>query len=319
MPLSFATILGGMVTLIGTPPNIIIATFREDALGEPFAMFDFAPVGPRGRPCGLLFVALVGWRLIPNRDRRGRDPLDELKPYIAELRVPEGGKLVDSRLRDLEADAAKADVALIGVVRDGRRRFGTGRNLKLAAGDVLVIEADPAALDEFRAAPEPRNPQDRQRRGSGGRRGDAGRGGGARRRAHRGQDGGGRGPRLAAEHDADGHRAAGARITKSLRKTVIEPGDILLLLAPADRAEDVVAWLGGMTLADRGLSVTQETKTWAAIAVFAGAVTLAALGRDLPARGAGDRGGGLRGDAHRAACRSSTTGSNGRSSCCWAR
>jgi uncharacterized protein with PhoU and TrkA domain len=66
--------------------------------------------------------------------------------------VPEGSKLVGKRLRELEADAAKADVALIGVVRDGRRRFGTGRNLKLAAGDMLVIEADPAALDEFRAA-----------------------------------------------------------------------------------------------------------------------------------------------------------------------
>jgi di/tricarboxylate transporter len=68
MPLSFATILGGMVTLIGTPPNIIIATFREDALGEPFAMFDFAPVGLVAPVAGLLFVALIGWRLIPNRD-----------------------------------------------------------------------------------------------------------------------------------------------------------------------------------------------------------------------------------------------------------
>jgi Trk K+ transport system NAD-binding subunit len=65
-------------------------------------------------------VALVGWRLIPNRDTGlGADPLAELKPYIAELRVPEGSRLVDARLRDLEADAAKADVALIGVVRTG--------------------------------------------------------------------------------------------------------------------------------------------------------------------------------------------------------
>jgi di/tricarboxylate transporter len=90
MPLSFATILGGMVTLIGTPPNIIIATFREDALGEPFAMFDFAPVGARGRRLqGLLFVALIGWRLIPNRDTGvGADPLAELKPYIAECACP---------------------------------------------------------------------------------------------------------------------------------------------------------------------------------------------------------------------------------------
>jgi di/tricarboxylate transporter len=279
MPLSFATILGGMVTLIGTPPNIIIATFREDALGAPFAMFDFAPVGVVAAVAGLLFVALVGWRLIPNRDSGlGADPLAELKPYIAELMVPEGSKLVDTRLRDLEADAAKADVALIGVVRDGRRRYGTGRNLKLAAGDVLVIEADPAALDEFRAGQNLETPKTAS-------------GAGAL----------GDGVALVEAVVPEGARIAGKtveavglawrqnttlmgiarrgqRITKSLRKTVIEPGDIVLLLAPQDRAEDVVAWLGGMVLADRGLSVIQETKTWAAIAVFAGAVVLAALG-----------------------------------------
>jgi hypothetical protein len=93
MPLSFATILGGMVTLIGTPPNIIIATIREDALGEPFAMFDFAPVGawPRWPGClrgadrlaadpgaGIPAWAAIRWR--------------ELEPYIAELRVPEGSE-----------------------------------------------------------------------------------------------------------------------------------------------------------------------------------------------------------------------------------
>jgi hypothetical protein len=102
---------------------------------------------------GLLFVALIGWRLIPREDSGvGGDPLDELNPISPSCACPRNGKLVGTRLRDLEADAAKADVALIGVVRDGRRRYGTGRNLKLAAGDVLVIEADPAALDEFRAA-----------------------------------------------------------------------------------------------------------------------------------------------------------------------
>lgn len=67
MPLSFATILGGMVTLIGTPPNIIIASIREETLGEPFGMFDFAPVGGITAIAGLIFVALIGWRLIPER------------------------------------------------------------------------------------------------------------------------------------------------------------------------------------------------------------------------------------------------------------
>ena len=60
MPLSFGTILGGMVTLIGTPPNIIIAAIRAQSAGEPFAMFDYAPVGGVTALAGLMFVALLG-------------------------------------------------------------------------------------------------------------------------------------------------------------------------------------------------------------------------------------------------------------------
>ncbi len=65
MPLSFASILGGLITMIGTPPNIIIASFRQEAVGEPFGMFDFSPVGIVAAVAGVLFIALVGWRLIP--------------------------------------------------------------------------------------------------------------------------------------------------------------------------------------------------------------------------------------------------------------
>jgi di/tricarboxylate transporter len=284
MPLSFATILGGMATLIGTPPNIIIATFREDALGAPFAMFDFAPVGAVAALAGLVFVATVGWRLIPVRDSGvGADRLDELRPYISELAIPEGSKLIDTRLHELEEAAAKADVALIGVARDGRRRYGTGRNLRLAAGDILVIEAEPAALDEFRASEGLQTPEDPS-----------------------GADATGEGVDLVEMVVPEGARIAGhtveavglawrqnttllgiarqgKRLTKRLRKTVIAPGDTLLLLAPAARAEEVVAWLGGLALADRGLPLTQERKTWAAIALFAGGVVAAALGVvDLP-------------------------------------
>ena len=93
MPLSFATILGGMATLIGTPPNIIIAAIREDALGEPFKMFDFAPVGGVAAIVGLLFVALIGWRLIPTHDGDGASRrVEDLAQYVAELTVPDGVK-----------------------------------------------------------------------------------------------------------------------------------------------------------------------------------------------------------------------------------
>jgi len=280
MPLSFATILGGMVTLIGTPPNIIIAAIREDALGAPFSMFDFAPVGGTAAIAGLAFVALFGWRLIPGRDSGvGGDPLSELAPYIAELTLPEDNKLVGQRLRDLLEPAEKADVAILGLIRDGKRRFGTGRNLELQASDILVLEAAPEALDEFRTAtrldfvPE----------------------------GHAIDDVVGEGVTLTEVVILDSSRIAGRtaqsiglswrkrtvlmgiarrgqRITKRLRQTVIEPGDILLLLTPTETTDDVIDWVGGLALADRGLAVTQDRKTWAAIGLFGAAVAAASFG-----------------------------------------
>ena len=64
---------------------------------------------------------------------------------------------------------------------------------------------------------------------------------------------------------------------------MVRPGDILLILAPSDSAEEVAEWIGGLALADRGLAVTQDHKTWSAIALFAAAVAFASLGLlDLP-------------------------------------
>ncbi|MEJ6389615.1 SLC13 family permease [Gymnodinialimonas ulvae] len=278
MPLSFCTILGGMVTLIGTPPNIIIATIREDSLGAPFKMFDFAPVGGVAAIVGLTFVALFGWRLIPARDSGVGDQLNQLEPYLAELRLPEGSKLADTRLRDLDAAAGEADVTLLGILRDGKRRFGMGRNLRLREGDVLVLEAAPEALDEFRVG------QGLEPAGAGAVANVTGDGVSFVEMVVQGDS------RIAGKTAEAvglswrqgttlmGIARKGTRITKRLRKTVVEPGDILLLLAPSDRADDVVSWLGGLPLADRGLTVTNDTKTWAAIGLFAAAVALASFG-----------------------------------------
>ena len=280
MPLSFATILGGMVTLIGTPPNIIIATIRQDALGEPFRMFDFAPVGGIAAIAGIVFVALIGWRLIPVRDSGvGGDRKRELAPYIAELSIPSDSALIGKPLRDMLEPAEKADVALIGVAREGTRRFGARRNLNLREGDVLILEAAPEALDEFRTTFSLKLVE------------------------ATGTDAAALGDNtsLIEMVVSDGARIAGkttqsiglgwrkkavllgiARqgetIRDRLRKTVIEPGDTLLLLAPSDSAEEVVEWLGGLQLADRGLNVTQDSKTWFAIALFAAAVAVASFG-----------------------------------------
>ena len=144
MPLSFASILGGMSTLIGTPPNIVIAEYRGDALGEPFRMFDFAPVGLACAVVGVAYVALVGWRLLPKARQSadaGKD-LFNLEDYIAEVRVPEGSAVIGRRVRDLDQDAEKVDVDIVGLVRRGKRLPGMARVAEIQAGDILIPMAE---------------------------------------------------------------------------------------------------------------------------------------------------------------------------------
>ncbi len=143
MPLAFAAILGGMTTQIGTPPNIIIAGLRADALGEPFGLFDFTPVGLATAAAGVAFVAFIGWRLLP-ADRRAADPqeaLFDLGGYVAELRVPEGSEAAGKTLRDLPAFGEEGGVVL--TILRGEEKIGRPARASsmLLAGDVLLFRA----------------------------------------------------------------------------------------------------------------------------------------------------------------------------------
>nr|WP_325251929.1 SLC13 family permease [Amylibacter sp.] len=281
MPLSFATILGGMVTMIGTPPNIIIATIREDSLGEAFKMFDFAPVGLVAAAVGLLYVSTIGWRLIPQvTDGSPVDKLLDSANYVAELTIPEESDLVGKKPMDLTVEAEKADVAIVGLIRDGRRLYGNARNRVLMAQDALVLEATPEALDEFRTTFK-LNFADEKRQEN--------------------LKAAGEGLSLAevvvTEHSRIAGKTSqsiglnwrqntilmgisrnGKRINSQVRRTEIQAGDILLLLTPAETQNQVVDWLGCLTLVERGLTVTQDEKTWLAIGIFAAAVIAASFG-----------------------------------------
>ena len=279
MPLSFATILGGMVTLIGTPPNIIIAAIREESLGAPFKMFDFAPVGGIAAIAGMTFVALVGWRLIPPRDESSSTS-DDLAEYIAELTVPEDSKHIGKRLSELEAEADKTDVAILGLIRDGKRHYGQARNTALKAGDALVLEATSDALDEFRtslnlALSDTERTERLNAAGEGVEIIEV-----VVKDTSRLVDRTAEAVGLAWRQSAVlmGISRGDTRIKNQVRKTPIQPGDILLLLVPRNRGHDVTDWLGCLPLADRGLAVTENSKVWLAIGMFAGAVIAASLG-----------------------------------------
>ena len=149
MPLSFASILGGMITLIGTPPNIVIAEYRGSALGEPYRMFDFAPVGLAVAAVGVVYVALLGWRLIPavrGKHDAGKE-LFELASYVAEVVVPKGSATIGKKVNELDDTVNEHGVDVIGLVRRGTRQPGRARRVEIRAGDGNVTVAGSRILE----------------------------------------------------------------------------------------------------------------------------------------------------------------------------
>ncbi len=147
MPLSFATLLGGMVTLIGTPPNIVISSFRQDMTGQPFSMFDFAPVGLAVCVGGVIYVSLLGWRLLPKRIApRYTNALTRVASYTFETSLPEDSPLVGKRISQLEAECEN-EVTVMAIVRNGVRRQAPAGREKFRAGDALILEGDPVVIN----------------------------------------------------------------------------------------------------------------------------------------------------------------------------
>jgi di/tricarboxylate transporter len=279
MPLSFASILGGMITLIGTPPNIVIAEFRNDALGKPFEMFDFTPVGIACAAVGVAYVALIGWHLLPASRTSGETQADrfDISDYIAEVRVPEGSAVIGKRVRELDELAAKSDIEIIGLTRKGRRLPGLARIATIEADDILVIEANPESLDEALGALELEYvgksegvledgalefvevvvPESSRL---------AGRSAMSVRLLYR--------YRVALV----GVSRAGKRFRENVRKLTLHPGDVLLLLGPEERLADVTGQLGLLPLAHRGQRVVQRHMVWQAVAIFVAAIAAASAG-----------------------------------------
>ena len=147
MPLSFGTILGGMTTLIGTPPNLIVSGFRQGMGGEGFGMFAYAPVGASVAAAGVTLVALAGWRLVPARREAGEARFDT-GAYLTEARVPDKARAAGMTLREIEEALRDADAQVTGLVRNEVRLTAPHGGRRVAAGDVLVIEAEAEALTE---------------------------------------------------------------------------------------------------------------------------------------------------------------------------
>ncbi|HKW54085.1 MAG TPA: SLC13 family permease, partial [Stellaceae bacterium] len=148
MPLAFGSLVGGMMTLIGTSPNIIISSERAELLGKPYQMFDFLPVGLGIAVVGIVFLTF-GWRLIP-RGRKGQTPPEaafHIEDYVAEAHVPADSPYVGRTVAELE-ELGDGDLTVAAIIRENYRRYVPSGHWTLFADDVLVLECDPHVLEK---------------------------------------------------------------------------------------------------------------------------------------------------------------------------
>lgn len=292
MPLAFGSILGGMTTLIGTPPNLIVSGFRAAEAGAGFAMFDFAPVGMAVALAGLCFIGVAARFLVPARRGAGAEAFDTAA-YLTEARIPEGSKAVGLALREVEAKLEAAEAQVVGLVRNEARIPAPSPWRRLQAGDILVIEADPAALAgaltalgltlEEQVAPT----AGRKKRGAG-------------VEAIRSDEVALLELAVLPGAEIVGRSAAmlrlrtryginllavsrqGRHAMSRLRSLPLRAGDVLLMQGPAEAVADFAAHAGCVPLAERPLVIPDRRRAIMAAGIMAAAIGVAAAGL-LPA------------------------------------
>ncbi|MGB1428259.1 MAG: SLC13 family permease [Cycloclasticus sp.] len=288
MPLAFGSILGGMSTMIGTPPNIIIANYRADISGAAFSMFDFSPIGSIIAVVGVIFISLIGWRLIPKKrfDENTPEQLFEVSGYLTEVKVMADSPLIDTAVNKIE-DLQSNDVGIVGVARGHRYALNTNPNYVLKENDILILRGDPITLQskfaeanlEFQTA-------------SGKTFNDLTEGDLALTECIItatsplvGRDVSYLRRRTANSVAVIGLAHEGRLIKKRLRNHTFKAGDVLLLQCEKTFINDMLISLNLLPLAERGIQIGQQRRVVIALAIFIGAIVLGAM-NVLPMAGA---------------------------------
>lgn len=148
MPVAFASLLGGMVTLIGTPPNLIVSNFRSAALGEPFGFFDYAPVGLVMVFIGVGLTLILGSKLIPDRKSGDEEGIFNIGEYLSEIVITEDSKMVGKTIRDFY-DIYKLEIEVLSIIRNKHNIVVPHANEVLLPGDELIIKTDSLELTDL--------------------------------------------------------------------------------------------------------------------------------------------------------------------------
>jgi len=279
MPLAFGSLLGGMMTMIGTPPNIIIANFRVRSSGYPFEMFDFTPVGLGVAIVGILFISLIGWRLIPKRKGLvSPEELFEIETYLTELRVPEESKLQGVSIGKLE-ESTKSDVLVMGIVRNRQKINSPSTHEKLKKKDVLIVETDSEGMRELTESGQLELVGDKDL-GKEMLKSDSYRMMEAvitPRSSIIGKHAGSLNLRWRFGIHLLAVARQGVRIRERLNKITLRSGDVLLLRGKDPEIHEALSSLGCLPLAERGLRIGAQRNIIFSTLIFAIAILCAAF------------------------------------------
>ncbi|MBT4624965.1 MAG: SLC13 family permease [Verrucomicrobia bacterium] len=282
LPMAFASILGGMMTMIGTPPNIIIASLRAELTGEPaFGLFDFSPVGGLVAIAGLLFIVLVGWRLIPGKSHKkpGMESLFQINDYITEISTPPGCKWIGKTVAEVEKLVGEK-MTLFGFIRKDDKVLPPNPDGVIQEGCRYVVKADPVELQalieehDLHLSTEMRHRIDSLKEENTGFTEAIVTAGSpllGRPRTHLRRRSGNTMTLMAVARQ-------NKPIRKQLKEVVFRVGDVLLLHGKTPEMDDTIADLNLLPLAERELKVGTFSRIGLSVAIFAGAIGLSITG-----------------------------------------
>ena len=278
MPLAFGSLLGGLMTLIGTSPNIIVARMRVELLGEPFSMFDFLPVGAGIAVAGLIFLSF-GHRLLPG-NRKGSGSIDaafNLEHYVTEAVLPATSPLANKTLADVET-MSDGEVTVSTIIREGGRRYTPGRDWTLYPDDTLILQGEPAALERLvgRAG---LSLASSKVLASGAPGAEVGIVEAVVTSASPmiGRTASGLLLRLRYQVNLVAVSRRGARLRQRLSAVRFQPGDVVVLQGDLDTLPDTLGELHCLPLASRGLSLGSGRSQWLPAVVLCVAMVVVAL------------------------------------------
>ncbi len=280
MPMAFGSLLGGLITLIGTSPNIIVSRVREQMTGEPFKMFDYAPVGFGLSLAGMIFLHF-GYRLLPG-GRQATPTMGEaldIKDYTTDAKVSDGSKSIGQTAAEFTA-ANDEEVEITGILRGDSRSKISIQKAILETGDTLMLQGAPDQLERaiVTAGLEL-----------------AGQGRTAVT-ATRNEDIGvieavvtensplvRKAAASIALHDRHGVNLlaisrSGERLPQGLRETKLRAGDVIVLQGPLDILPERLVALGCLPLAERTIPLASVRLGLIPVIILAVAMALAALG-----------------------------------------